>query len=55
MLRRLNTKMDSFDERIVGIMGEVGRIRRHWNIPISNAKIKEDLGEGEEEDLLVDD
>ena len=55
MLGRLNTKMDSFDERIVGIEGEVSRIKRHWNILVLDAEIEEDLGEYEEEDLLAND
>ena len=46
--------MDSFDDRIVGIKGEIGRIRRHWNIPMSDAEL-EDLGEDEEENLPVND
>ena len=46
--------MDSFDDRIAGIKGEIGRIRRHWNIPISNADLEEELGE-DEENLPIDD
>ena len=59
MLGKLNTRLDLFDnrfnvidERMIGIEGELGRIRRHRNILISDAKIKEEeeFGDDEEEE-----
>ena len=61
MLGRINTRLDSFDtrfnvfdDRMARIEGELGRIRRHWNIPISDTEIKEELGDDKEEDLEGD-
>ena len=50
----LSTKMDSFDDRMTGIEGKIRRIRRHQNIPISDAELKEELGEDDDEDLPED-
>ena len=46
--------MDSFDDRMASIKGEIKRIQRHQNTPLSNAKLEEELGEDEEEDLPRD-
>ena len=50
MLGRLNTRLDSFDDQMPGIEGEIGRIRRHWNILIFDAELEEEMGDDEEED-----
>ena len=47
--------MDSFDDRIVGIEGEIGKIQRHQNIHVFDAELEEELREDEEENLPVDD
>ena len=52
MLGCLNTKIDSFDDRMTLIKREVGRTRRYWNILVSDAKLGEEeaLGEDKERD-----
>ena len=42
MLGRLNTKMDSFDDRMIGTEDEIGRIQRHWNVLVSDAELEEE-------------
>ena len=55
MFGKLNTRLDSFNDRMSGIEGEIGRIRRHWNIPIYEEEEEKDLGNEEAEDLGGDD
>ena len=56
MLGNLSTSISSFENRLSGIEGEVGRIRRHWNIPVSDAELDEDLEDiAEEEDQPAND
>ena len=35
---------------MASIEGELGRIRIHWNIPISDAKLDKEMRDDEEED-----
>ena len=52
MLRRLNIRLDSFNDRFIVIEGELGRIRRCWNIPILDAELeKEKELEDDEDDV----
>ena len=46
--------MDSSDDRIIGIEGEIGGIWRHWKTPVFDAKLEKELGEDEKENLPGD-
>ena len=54
MLGNLSTKFDTFDDRILRIEGEIGRIRRHWNILVLNVELDEDLRDDAEEHFPTD-
>ena len=51
MLGNLSPKFDSFDDKLSRIMREIGIIRTHWNIPVSDAELDEDLRDDAEDDV----